>query len=152
MALKLECAAFGDGEEIPGKYTCDGENISPALSWSGVPKNTNSLALIFEDPDAPKKIWAHWILYNIPKDLRAIDEHISETAILLSGAIHGINDFGKFGYGGPCPPEEKHRYFLKLYALDELMRFKPGFKRNELLEAMEGHIIEEAQVMGVYQR
>lgn len=152
MALTLESSEFKQGEEIPGKYTCDGENISPPLQWSGVPEKTRSFALIFDDPDAPSKTWVHWVMYDIPVEKRVLGEHITTTAILKTGALHGLNDFKKYGYEGPCPPSGTHRYFMKLYALDKMLKAKPGLTKQQLLDAMEGHVLEKAELMGTYRR
>lgn len=152
MALKLTSSAYQNEEKIPSRYTCDGDNISPPLQWSNVPQGIKSFALIFEDPDAPAKTWVHWLLYNIPADQRKLEEHIPSTDILANGAVHGINDFKKKDYRGPCPPGDTHRYFMKLYALDNELDLGPGATKTELLGAIEGHIMEEAELMGEYTR
>lgn len=152
MALTLESPAYSENELIPSKYTCDGENISPPLRWSNVPQGTETFALIFDDPDAPSKTWVHWVLYNIPGDLRKLDEHVPATEILANGAEHGTNDFKKRAYGGPCPPGGTHRYFMKLYALDSELDLNPGASKIELLDAMDGHIIGQAELVAEYQR
>lgn len=152
MALKLMSPAFENGGMIPEKYTCDGENVSPPLRWSNIPQGTESFAIIFEDPDAPSKTWVHWVLYNIPGDQQKLDELIPATEILANGAIHGINDFEKRAYRGPCPPRSAHRYILKLYALDTEVDLPPGANKKELLTVMKDHIIGEAELMGKYER
>ena len=152
MALTLESPAYEYGNEIPDEYTCDGANISPPLTWNEVPADTKSFVLIFEDPDAPFKTWVHWLLYNIPGEKRMLDHHISATAILKTGAMHGINDFKKYGYGGPCPPSGRHRYFMRLYALNIMLSVKPGLTKPQLMEAMQAYIIENAELMGTYER
>lgn len=152
MALLLESPAYSRHGLIPPKYTCDGENISPPLRWSNVPGGTQTFAIIFDDPDAPAKIWVHWVLYNIPGDLRKLDEHVPATEILPDGAMHGTNDFKKRAYGGPCPPGGSHRYFMKLYALDTELDPGPGAIKQELLQAMEGHVIEQAELAAEYER
>lgn len=152
MEIKIESSAFKYGEFIPVKYTCDGENVSPPLKWSGAPANTKSLALISDDPDAPIGDWVHWVMYNIPPNVFELEEKIPADKILQNGAIHGLNDFRKFGYGGPCPPSGVHRYFFKIYALDTMLDLPPGATKKQLLEAMKNHIIAQGELMGKYQR
>lgn len=152
MEIKIESSAFKYGEFIPVKYTCDGENVSPPLKWSGAPANTKSLALISDDPDAPIGDWVHWVMYNIPPNVFKLEEKIPADKILQNGAIHGLNDFRKFGYGGPCPPSGVHRYFFKIYALDTMLDLPPGATKKQLLEAMKNHIIAQGELMGKYQR
>lgn len=149
----LVSPAFYDKELIPAQYTCDGENISPELSWSGVPAGTKSFALIMDDPDAPQpKPWVHWVIFNIPADTTTIAEGAQD------GFISGPTDFyymehGAWQYGGPCPPQGEHRYFFTLYALDTLLDLKPDDAEKEaLLQAMQGHILDKAQLVGRYQR
>lgn len=137
---------------IPEKYTCDGENISPPLKWMNPPETTRSFALIFEDPDAPAKTWTHWVLYNIPANQTGLRERVQNLEKFDNGAMHGINDFKKYGYGGPCPPSGTHRYFLKIYALKKQLDLAPGATRKQLLETMEGQIIEKAELMGRYKK
>lgn len=148
-SMKLQSSAFWEGELIPRKYCCDGEDISPPLMWTEVPEETHSFALICDDPDAPVGTFVHWVLYNLPADSRAISEGAS---VSQSGGIQGKNDFGKLGYGGPCPPSGTHRYFFKLYALDTLLNLKPGAKKADLVKAIEGHILATAELMGRYSR
>lgn len=152
MALELTSPAFSEGEMIPARYTCDGSDISPALSWSGVPETAKSLALICDDPDAPMGTWVHWVLFNIPADAVGLPAEISSAATLENGARHGKNDFRRLGYGGPCPPGGTHRYFFKLYALDTGLNLDSGITKDQLLKAMQGHILAEAQLMGKYKR
>ena len=152
MEIKMNSTAFKEGEMIPKRYTCDGEDISPPLSWDSVPEGTKSLALICEDPDAPRGTWVHWVIFNIPADTRGLDENIPPQKTLPSGARQGRNDFGRIGYGGPCPPSGTHRYYFKLYALDTVIDLKPGATKTELLKVMDGHIIAEGQLMGRYKR
>ncbi len=152
MELKLSSPAFEDGDNIPRKYTCDGDNISPPLTWSNVPQGTETLAIIFDDPDAPSKTWVHWVLYNIPGDEQKLDEQIPPSEILANGTVHGTNDFGKRAYRGPCPPMGPHRYIIKLYALDAELNLGPGATKEELLNTMKGHIIGKAQLTGIYKR
>jgi Raf kinase inhibitor-like YbhB/YbcL family protein len=152
MALTITSSAFTEGAMIPGKHTCDAEDISPDLSWSGVPQGAKSLALICDDPDAPVGTWVHWVLFNLPADVTALPAGIPADAVLKNGARHGKNDFRKLGYGGPCPPGGTHRYYFKLYALDTVLTLQSGSTKAELLAAMQGHILAEAQLMGKYKR
>ena len=153
MALTIKSPAFKDGELIDAKYTCKGEDISPELNWSGVPEGTKSFALICDDPDAPLMTWVHWVIYDIPANVTSLSENVSKKETLSNGAKQGRNDFRKIGYGGPCPPPGgPHRYFFKLYALDTVLAPEPGLTKKELLVKMEGHILEEAQIMGKFQR
>lgn len=144
--------SFSDGGMIPAKYTCDGANISPQLSWDNAPKDTKSFVLICEDPDAPMGTFTHWILYDIPADVHELLENLPKDKILPNGAKQGIADFKKIGYGGPCPPNGTHRYYFKLYALDTLLNLEPGLKKEDILKAMNGHILAQGQIMGKYAR
>jgi len=152
MTIQVTSQAFAEGEMIPEKYTCDGNDISPPLSWSGVPEGTKSLALIGDDPDAPMGTWVHWVLYNLPPDVVGIPENVPPHETLENGAKQGMTDFRRIGYGGPCPPGGTHRYFFKLYALDTLLELDAGATKKELLDAMEGHTLGEGQLMGRYRR
>ena len=150
--MKLTSTAFGEGGMIPAQYTCNGPDISPPLNWEDVPEQTKSLALIADDPDAPVGTWVHWVLYNLPADSRELQEDLPKTKVLPNGAMQGTNDFRKIGYNGPCPPGGTHRYFFKLYALDELVDLNPGARKKDLLDAMKGHILAECQLMGKFSR
>lgn len=152
MTIKLESSAFKESEMIPSQYTCDGKNISPPLKWSGVPENTKSIALIVDDPDAPMGVWVHWVIYNISPTINYLDENISYDKKLKNGAIQGINDFRKNGYGGPCPPSGTHRYYFKIYALDLILEENPNMTKQTLLDKMKNHILAEGQLMGKYKR
>jgi hypothetical protein len=153
MAIQISSGAFAQGEAIPVQYTCDGEDISPPLAWSGIPDGTRSIALINDDPDAPGRVWVHWVIYNIPADSGGLPENVPTDETLDSGAIQGSNDFRRVGYGGPCPPRgTSHRYFFKLYALDSDLSLDPGATKADVLSTMEGHILGEGQLMGTYQR
>ena len=152
MAITIASSAFTEGGMIPRTYTCDAEDASPDLKWSGVPTETRSLALICDDPDAPVGTWVHWVLYNVPPDVTELAAGIPPDATLKNGARHGKNDFRKLGYGGPCPPGGTHRYFFKLYALDTLLNLESGSTKAQLLAAMKGHILAEGQLMGKYKR
>jgi hypothetical protein len=153
MAFALQSTAFLNGGEIPRKYTCDGADLSPALSWDNVPAGTHSLALIADDPDAPVGTWTHWIIWNIPAQAAGLPESVPKVEVLDDGARQGTNDFRRIGYGGPCPPPGKpHRYFFKLFALDAKLDVKAGAGRKELEPAMKGHVLGQAQWMGTYRR
>lgn len=153
MAMTLTSPAFQEGSEIPKKYTCDGADVSPPLRWKDSPSETKSFALISDDPDAPVGTWVHWVLYDLPAEATELKEEVPTSDTLDNGARQGSNDFGKVGYGGPCPPRgPAHRYFFKLYALDSKMNLKPRATKQQLLNAMKGHILAEAQVMGRYKR
>lgn len=149
----LTSTAFKDGETIPAKYTDDGQDVSPPLKWTDPPKETESFALIADDPDAPRGTWVHWVAYRIPGQLRELKEGVPKSGETPDGVMQGTNDFGKTGYGGPAPPPGKpHRYYFKLYALDFTPRVEAGLTKEELLRAIEGHVLAEAQIMGTYGR
>lgn len=152
--MKLKCADFEQGQPIPKQYTCAGRNMSPPITWDGIPKNTRSLALIVDDPDAPSGIWTHWLAYNIPATQRSLPANIDVAPRLSDGTMQGRNDFRKIGYGGPCPPEGHgpHRYFFRLYALDSELPLEPGASKEDIERAMQGHIIDHTELMGRYQR
>ena len=153
MTFQLTSSAFHDGEMIPANYSADGADYSPPLAWSGQPPATASLALICDDPDAPQSTWVHWVLFNLGGDVHELPEHTPTDATLSNGAQQGKNDFGKFGYGGPAPPRGKpHRYFFKMYALDAKLKLPAGATKEQLLKAMQGHVLAEAHLMGKYQR
>lgn len=156
MSLTLTASAFGDRAEIPTRYTCDGEDVSPALAWSGVPENAKSLVLIVDDPDAPdpaapKMTWVHWLLYNMPPSATGLPPAISAEQ-LPEGTQQGRNDWRRTGYGGPCPPKGRHRYFHKLYALDVVLPDLGQPDKAQLEKAMQGHVIDRAELIGTYQR
>lgn len=156
MSMTLKSPAFSHLEEIPKTFTCDGDDISPTLTWSGLPQNTKSLVLIVDDPDAPdpakpKMTWVHWLLYNIPPEALGLQENIS-AAKLPGGTQEGMNDWKRTGYGGPCPPIGRHRYFHKLYALDIILPDLQKPDKARLEKAMAGHIISETELIGTYQR
>ena len=150
--MEIRSSAFGSGEMIPVKYTCDGADFSPSLEWTAGPAGTKSFALICDDPDAPMGTWVHWVIYDIPAAATMLAEGITREKDLPGGGTQGINDFRRLGYGGPCPPGGTHRYFFKLYALDAALGLKPGITKDQLLTAMKGHILAEAQLMGTYRR
>lgn len=153
MAFEIQSAVFTAGGTIPKKYTCDGPDVSPPLSWTEPPSGTRSLALIMDDPDAPVGTWVHWVLYNLPAAVRELSEGTPTTETLPSGARQGTNDFRKIGYGGPCPPPgPAHRYFFKLYALDTELSLAPRATKRQLEAAMEGHILARVELVGRYGR
>ncbi|MDH5711926.1 MAG: YbhB/YbcL family Raf kinase inhibitor-like protein [Gammaproteobacteria bacterium] len=156
MALILKSSAFDNGAEIPARYTCKGKNISPPLNWEAVPEDAHSLVLVVDDPDAPdpkapKTVWVHWVLYNIPANINSLAEHLT-SANLPSGALEGINDWQQLGYGGPCPPIGRHRYFHKLYALDIMLEDLNQPSKIAVEAAMQGHIIAQAELIGTCQK
>ena len=153
MAMEIKSSAFKNNEEIPAKYTCKGQDVSPELTWSGAPQGTKSFALISDDPDAPVGTWVHWVIYDIPPDTMQLPEAVPKKEILEDGSKQGMTDFRDIGYGGPCPPPgTPHRYFFKLYALDEMLNLKPGLTKQALLKEIEGHVLEEAELVGLFKR
>ncbi len=150
--FELTSSAFAHEAPIPVKYSCDGENISLPLAWIDPPEGTQSFALINDDPDAPVGVWIHWVLYNIPGDTRGLNEAVPAQGELGDGSQHGENSWGRWDYGGPCPPSGTHRYFFKLYALDTVLELGAGADKETLLEAIEGHILAEAELMGTFER
>jgi Raf kinase inhibitor-like YbhB/YbcL family protein len=155
MAMTLTSSAFKPDGQIPSKYTCEGEDVSPPLAWTGVPKGTKSLILIIDDPDAPdpkapQRVWVHWVLYNVPPDVKGLPENASKAG-LPQGTAVGLNDFKKTAYGGPCPPIGRHRYFHKLYALDTTLDLRRATK-DEIELAMKGHRLADAELIGTYQK
>lgn len=156
MSLNIRSPSFAHNGAIPARYTCDGKNISPPLEWAGLPDGTRSLALIVDDPDAPdpaapRTTWVHWVLYNIPPDSKGLRES-AEFAGLPPGTLQGINDWHRTGYGGPCPPIGRHRYFFKLYALDVLLADLANPAKPVLEKATRGHVLGHAELVGLYQR
>ena len=156
MTLRLTSTAFSDHQAIPRKFTCEGEDVSPQLVWSGIPTGSKSLALIVDDPDAPdpaapKMVYVHWLLYNLPPDSRGLPENVADGD-LPEGTRQGLNDWERTGYGGPCPPIGRHRYFHKLYALDTVLPDLDNPTKQQLLAAMEGHVIAETEIVGTYQK
>jgi len=156
MSLTITSTAFEPNGPIPRQYTCQGRDISPALAWSGVPAGTKSLALIVDDPDAPdpaapRMTWVHWVLYNLPAEATGLAEAVPPSA-LPKGTREGVNDWKRTGYGGPCPPIGRHRYFHKLYALDTVLPDLGTPTRARLEKAMEGHVLARAELMGTYKK
>ncbi len=151
--MQLTSPAFSEGAAIPAKYTCDGADVSPALQWQGVPPNTGSLVLIADDPDAPMGTWVHWVLFDLPPTIAELPEAMPKSQFTPGNAKQGLNDFKHLGYGGPCPPQGKpHRYFVKLYALDQVLNLKPGATKQQVERAMDGHVLAQGQLMGTYKR
>jgi hypothetical protein len=151
--MKMESTAFKPGSPIARKYTCQGQNVSPPLEWSGEPAGTRSLALMVEDPDAPAKTWVHWLIFNLPPGMGVLPENMSKEPSLMNGTRQGSNDFGETGWDGPCPPSGgPHRYYFHLYALDEVLGLGAKWNKDQLVKAMKGHILAEASLMGTYQK
>jgi len=149
--IKVISAAFKEGEPIPRPYTCQGINISPPLEWTPTPE-AKTLAIICNDPDAPAGAWTHWLVYNLPAATMGLIENMPAQEKVAGGGMQGKNDFGKIGYGGPCPASGTHHYFFKVYALDTELPIKPGATKEQLLKAMEGHILAQGPLMGTYAR
>ena len=153
MSLQIISTAFSAGEAIPKKFTCDGPDVSPKLTWNESPAKTQSFALIMDDPDAPVGTWVHWVLYDLPADTGELPEGVAGQEQLASGARQGRNDFGKIGYSGPCPPPGKpHRYLFKLYALDAKLGLKSGATKADVEGAMKSHILAQAELIAKYGR
>lgn len=151
--MQLKSSAFRAGGAIPERYTCEGDDISPEFTWTDVPPGTKSLALILHDPDAPREGgFTHWVVYNIDPRLGQIDENVPKQEKLAGLGLQGKNDSGKIGYMGPCPPSGIHHYYARLFALDTELNLKPGASRQEVVSAMEGHILEKAALMGTYSK
>jgi hypothetical protein len=152
MTISMSSPAFADGELIPVKYTCDGENVSPPLEWGGLPAGAQSLALIMDDPDAPSGTFVHWVIYDLPPTLSGLPEDVPSDEKPSVGGTQGNNGAGKLGYTGPCPPSGTHHYFFRLYALDARLDAAAGLSKDKLLQAMEGHVLAQGELMGIYSR
>ena len=153
MDMTLSSPAFRDGENIPPEFTCRGDNISPQLEWNSVPAAAKSLVLIMDDPDAPGKTFTHWVLFNIPTDKRSLAEDTPSSPRLNDGSLHGLNDYNRTDYGGPCPPPGRpHHYNFNLYALDITLNLDAGASKEQVLEAMKGHILAQCRLTGLFQR
>ncbi|MFA5143884.1 MAG: YbhB/YbcL family Raf kinase inhibitor-like protein [Candidatus Omnitrophota bacterium] len=152
VKLSVTSSAFKDEEAIPGKYTCDGKDVSPPLAWSDIPPGTRSVALICDDPDAPRGTWVHWVIFNMPPQSKGLVENVPGEEVLADGSVQGVNDSRQIGYGGPCPPSGVHRYYFKVYALDTMISLAPGATKKDLEGAMAGHILADGQIMGRYSR
>ncbi|HZT79226.1 MAG TPA: YbhB/YbcL family Raf kinase inhibitor-like protein [Gemmataceae bacterium] len=154
MKLTVTSTAFEEGQTIPDRYKYkEGKSVSPPLQWGDPPPATRSFVVICDDPDAPRKTWVHWVLFNLPADTRSLAEGVPPEKSLPSGACQGTNDFGEIGYGGPAPPPGKpHRYYFKVYALDTMLDLKPGATRQQVEKAMKEHVLAEGQMMGKFSR
>jgi len=152
MVFTITSTAFEHEGMIPVKYTCDGADISPPFSWKNAPAGTKSFALICDDPDAPMGTWVHWVLFNLPENTNQLQENIPTDEKLGNGALQGINSWPRIGYGGPCPPSGTHRYFFKFYALDTMLEVSGEVSKDRLLQAMQGHILAQTEIMGKYER
>jgi Raf kinase inhibitor-like YbhB/YbcL family protein len=153
MSLTVTSAAFANGQEIPARHTCQGDDVSPPLTWSGTPPRAKAQALIVEDPDAPNGNWVHWVVFDLAPTLRALPEGVRRDPSALDGAKVGTNDFKEARYGGPCPPPGKaHRYFFRVFALDDTLGLAAGATRDEVMHAMEGHVLARGELMGTYAR
>jgi Raf kinase inhibitor-like YbhB/YbcL family protein len=150
--LQLASRAFAPEETIPATYTCDGEDISPPLQWNGPPQGTQTLALIVDDPDAPGGTWTHWVLYSLSPDTTTLSEGVPPQAELPDGSRQGLNSWRRLGYGGPCPPSGSHRYVFRLYALDTQLDVPSGASKDQVLRAMEGHVLAQGELIGRYSR
>ena len=150
MAFEISSPAFKSGEAIPSDFSCDGRDVSPALNWTEPPAGTQSLALIMDDPDAPMGTWVHWVVYNIPASTHDLKEGTPHIPQLSDGSLQGKTSAGSNGYHGPCPPSGTHRYFFKLYALDTILSLSTNPDKKELLDAMEGHILANVELMGTF--
>jgi len=150
--MVLTSSAVQDGGRIPSRYTCVGDGISPPLAWSGVPTGTKSVALIIDDPDAPRGVFTHWVIFNIPASDSGLSENVPTIGVLPNGATQGSNGGGKIGYTGPCPPSGTHHYVFHLYALDTQLKLQAGATKQDLLTAMTGRILGEAQLIGLYSK
>jgi len=152
MDINITSSAFEADGMIPAKYTCDGADISPPLQWEAVPEGTKTIALICDDPDAPMGTWVHWVLFNLPAETKELAQNIPPEETLPNGTRQGVSDFGRVGYGGPCPPSGTHRYFFKIYALDTEIDLQADANKGRLLKAMEGHILAQGELIGKYKR
>lgn len=151
--ILISAERFKDCEAIPDIYTCKGKDISPSLSWTGIPAGTKSIALIMDDPDAPGETFVHWVLYNVPAQTQKLPEGMPHDKILSDGSMQGMTDFGQTGYGGPCPPPGKpHRYYFKVYALDSRIDLAPGASKKQLEGEIVGHILAKGEIVGIYKR
>ncbi len=152
MSFKITSPAFANGAAIPSDYSCKGRDISPALTWTEPPAATKSFAIIMDDPDAPMGTWVHWVIFNIPASAHGMKEGVPTDSQLSDGSLQGKTSAGSSGYHGPCPPSGTHRYFFKLYALDTMLDLPASANKKDLLAAMEGHILANAELMGTFSR
>ncbi|MBD3393749.1 MAG: YbhB/YbcL family Raf kinase inhibitor-like protein [Chitinivibrionales bacterium] len=152
MEITVTSSAFGPMQHIPSKYTCDGDDVSPPIAWTGVPEGAASIVLISDDPDAPAGTWIHWVCYDIPVAADGLPENVPQADTLPGGGKQGITDFRRIGYGGPCPPGGTHRYFFKIYALDSMLGLPAGKSKKDVEKAMQGHVIARGELVGKYSR
>jgi hypothetical protein len=152
MTLTIRSSAFSEGSRIPPKYTCDGQDTSPPLTWTGIPAGANTLALTCDDPDAPSGLWVHWVVFDLPPSVMGLPEGVPPTPEISGGGRQGKNDFRKIGYGGPCPPSGTHRYVFTLYALDSPSGLPAGATRQDLLALIKNHVLGQATLTGTYSR
>jgi len=152
MSISLSSTAFAAGASIPSDYSCKGHSVSPPLAWGHPPAGTKSFALILDDPDAPSGTFVHWVIYNIPAASLGLPEAIPTNGQLADGTLQGNNGSGRAGYTGPCPPSGTHRYFFKLYALDTLLGLSSGANKDQLLQAMQGHVLAQSELMGTFSK
>jgi Raf kinase inhibitor-like YbhB/YbcL family protein len=153
MSIQVTSSVFAEGAEVPVRYTCDGDDVSPPLAWTGIPDGTAAMAVVSDDPDAPGGTWVHWVMWGISADATGLTEQLPTADVLPDGARQGRNDFGKVGYGGPCPPPgSPHRYYFTLYALDAEPELEAGAKKSDLLSAIDGHVLAKGRLMGTYRR
>lgn len=151
--MRLTSSAFEDDGLVPPRHTCDGEDVSPPLSWAEAPEGTRAYALVMDDPDAPLRTWVHWVVYNIPADVQSLAEALPAESELDTGAEQGVNSWGRTGYGGPCPPSGTHHYVFTLYALDAAIDLPPAKTgKQDVLEAIEGHVLARTTLTGLYKR
>jgi hypothetical protein len=153
IELTVISAAFAMGAAIPAKFTCQGQDLSPPISWTSAPTGTQGIAVLADDPDAPVGDWVHWVLFNLPPETTSLPEGVPATARLPSGAVQGMNDFRRLGYGGPCPPPGKpHRYYFKVFALDTKLNLGSNATKADLLKAMKGHVLAKGELVGTFRR
>ena len=152
MSILVESTAFKNGQPIPAKFTCDGQDVSPPLAWKNIPEKAKSIVIICDDPDAPVGTWVHWVCYDIPASVTSLAEGVPKTDSLPEGGKQGISDFKRIGYGGPCPPSGTHRYFFKIFALDGMLGLPAGKTKKDIEHAMKGHIVDKGELVGVYSR
>jgi Raf kinase inhibitor-like YbhB/YbcL family protein len=152
MTITVTSPAFASMQAIPRKYTCDGEDLSPPLSWKNIPNNAKSIVLICDDPDAPAGDWVHWVCYDMPAATDSLPEAVPASDTLACGGKQGTTDFGKTGYGGPCPPGGTHRYFFKVFALDKMLNLPAGKNKKEIVRAIKGHVAAAGELVGTYTR
>lgn len=148
----IENPAFKNNERIPSKYTCDGDNMSPELRWNRAPKESKTFALVMDDPDAPMGVFTHWVIFNIPSSENGLPENVPTDGKLPNGSVQGRTDFGRIGYGGPCPPSGVHRYRFRIYALNTSLNLPVGTTKQQVLKAIQGHVLADAELIGLYSR